>query len=87
MNKVKHCKIIICKNFIQKLSYNNFIFYSRNIKIAPIRIIITAIVFLNKFESLNIFPPIIVAHKTDVLLIARVNATEAKLTDHACVNL
>jgi len=55
--------------------------YSRNIKIAPRRIKITAIVFLSKFESLKIFPPIIVAHNTEVRLTARAKATDASFTE------
>lgn len=52
---------------------------SRRIKTAPSRINKTAIIFLIRFESLNILPPIIVAHKTEVRLTASVSATEARL--------
>ncbi len=45
----------------------------------------TAIIFLGKLVSLKIFPPITVAHKTDVLFTASVNATEAILTETICV--
>lgn len=64
----------------------DFVFpQSLKIKIAPSRINNTAIVFFSKLVSLKIFPPITVAHKTEVLLTASVNATEARLIETICV--
>jgi hypothetical protein len=76
---------IIKENSITISQTSTTINYSLKIKIAPIKIKIAAILLFKRSLSLNIFPPITVAQKTDVLLIAKTNATDAKLIATICV--
>ena len=52
---------------------------------APTRIKIAAMLLFKRSLSLNNFPPITVAQKTEVLFRASTSATDAKLTATICV--